>query len=241
MSQETHVIELLPEYALGCLDEDDEILVSEHVATCSVCRAELEAFENVTDRLVFAAPETAPPVRLKQQLMNRIQPPMEPATAGPQQLSWWQKLAALLQQSAPVWGAASLVLVLILAVNNLMLRNQAHEPVLTSGGMRIVALASTDAASSAAGTLVISADGEYGSLAVDGLPPLGNAQQYQLWLIKDGERTDGGVFSVNPEGYGVLWIESAAPLSSFSAFGITVEPAGGSSGPTGEKVLGGSL
>jgi anti-sigma-K factor RskA len=31
------------------------------------------------------------------------------------------------------------------------------------------------------------------------------------------------------------------PLLKFQAFGITVEPTGGSPGPTGEKVMGGEL
>jgi anti-sigma-K factor RskA len=112
---------------------------------------------------------------------------------------------------------------------------------ITPGGMRIVSLTGTDAAPGATGTIVISQDGEHGTLVVDGLPPLDEAFQYQLWLIKDGQRTDGGVFSVDSEGYGALWVSSPAPLSSFPAVGITIEPAGGSPGPTGDKVLGGSL
>jgi anti-sigma-K factor RskA len=34
---------------------------------------------------------------------------------------------------------------------------------------------------------------------------------------------------------------SEQPLKAFSTFGITIEPAGGSPGPTGDKVLGGGL
>ena len=89
--------------------------------------------------------------------------------------------------------------------------------------------------------LVISSDGEHGTLVVDGLPPLDASQQYQLWLIQDGQRTSGGIFSVDGEGYGSLWITSPKPLISYQAVGITVEPAGGSPAPTGERVLGGEL
>jgi hypothetical protein len=63
---------------------------------------------------------------------------------------------------------------------------------------------------------------------------------FGLALNSDGLRTSGGVFAVNPEGYGALWISSPEPLSSYPAFGITIEPVGGSPGPTGEKVLGGN-
>ncbi len=128
-------------------------------------------------------------------------------------------------------------------VSNLLWWQQSnrHEPATAPESMQVVAMAGTEVAPDAEGTLVISGDGEYGTLVVDGLPALDQAHQYQLWLIRDGQRTSGGVFSVNEEGYGALLISSEAPLSSYPSFGITVEPAGGSPGPTGDKVLGGSL
>jgi anti-sigma-K factor RskA len=117
--------------------------------------------------------------------------------------------------------------------------------------MHTIALSGTQAAPAATGLIVISLDGHHGTLVVDRLPELDEAQQYQLWLIKDGQRDlwlikdgqrdNGGVFSVSHEGYGSVWLDSPQPLVDYSAFGVTVEPAGGSSGPTGEKVLGGSL
>jgi anti-sigma-K factor RskA len=62
-----------------------------------------------------------------------------------------------------------------------------------------------------------------------------------LWLINEGKRTSGGVFSVMDNGYGVLIVNSSKPLSTYQNFGITIEPFGGSSGPTGDKVLGGKI
>jgi anti-sigma-K factor RskA len=135
----------------------------------------------------------------------------------------------------------SLALLVALAVVNLTLRQQINASKVESGRMRIVTLEGTDAAPDATGTLVLSENGEYGTLVVDGLPHLDAAHQYQLWLIKDGQRTDGGVFSVSYTGYGALEVSSPDPLSSYPAFGVTIEPAGGSPGPTGDKVLGGSL
>jgi anti-sigma-K factor RskA len=107
--------------------------------------------------------------------------------------------------------------------------------------MRTINLVGTEKAPQATGLLVMSVDGERGTLVVDGLTPLGEDQEYQLWLIQDGQRTSGGVFSVNRKGYGSLWVSSPQPLSTYSGFGITIEPAGGSPGPTGDKVLGSPL
>ena len=57
------------------------------------------------------------------------------------------------------------------------------------------------------------------------VPPPG--YQYQAWLILDGKRVSGGVFSVNTDGYGVLQITSDRPLDQYDSLGVTLEPAGG--------------
>jgi anti-sigma-K factor RskA len=157
--------------------------------------------------------------------------------------SWWEALVSLFRRSAPAWGLVSLALIVALAAGNLALwqRIDRMEAVALPGEMRVIALAGTGAAPAATGTIVISGDGEYGTLVVDGLPPLDAGHQYQLWLIENGQRTSGGVFSVNHEGYGAMEIASPEPLSRYAAFGITVEPAGGSPGPTGNKMLGSTL
>jgi len=239
MSAEEHVFDLLPSYALDCLDEDETILVSEHLAVCVDCRAELSACQFTVDQLALAQPETVPPPELKTRLMERIQP--APST-DQARLSWRDAFAIFLRHTAPAWGAAGLLLLLVLGVSNIWLWqrvNQQEES--QSDIMRTVALSGTEVIPDASGLIVISLDGEHGTLVVDGLPPLDESHQYQLWLIDDGQRQSGGVFSVDQEGYGALWVSSPKPLSDYSAVGITIEPAGGSPGPTGDRVLGGSL
>ena len=75
-------------------------------------------------------------------------------------------------------------------------------------------------------------------MVVEGLPVLDEDHEYQLWLIRNGQRASGGVFSVDADGYGAMVVSSPEALSNYSAFGITVEPEGGSPGPTGDRVLG---
>jgi anti-sigma-K factor RskA len=242
MLNHIEVIELLPAYALGSLDENEASRVAQHLDICVECRAELLSYQAVVDRLALATPDAMPPARLKQQILGQLQTPrLEPAIEPHR--SWGQRIVDLFQRTAPAWGLASLALVVLLVLSNLWWWQRADRegPMVTSGGMQVVAMVGTDAAPAAVGTLVISGDGEYGTLVVDGLPALAPDYQYQLWLIRDGQRTSGGVFSVNPEGYGALWISSPEPLSSYPAFGITIEPEDGSPGPTGDKVLGGSL
>ena len=47
----THILELLPAYALDSLDEQDLIQVSEHLAGCAMCRAELQVFQPIVEQL----------------------------------------------------------------------------------------------------------------------------------------------------------------------------------------------
>ena len=93
----------------------------------------------------------------------------------------------------------------------------------------------------ATGFVLISANGDDGALIVDGLPPLGEDQEYQLWLIRDGERTSGAVFSTDERSYAGMRIRAPRSLLEYSAVGITIEPAGGSAYPTGAQVLRGTL
>jgi anti-sigma-K factor RskA len=70
-------------------------------------------------------------------------------------------------------------------------------------------------------------------LVASDLPIPDESQQYQLWMKKNGRQVSGGVFPVTSTGYAVVEIQSKESLSNFRSFEITLEPAGGSSTPTG--------
>lgn len=230
---EEHVTDLIPAYALGILDEEDRTHVRAHLQSCQTCGQELEHYREVVDRLPLAAPEHLPPPRLKEAIMARAEP-------RPTRRSWLARLGQSIGaafQARPAWALASIVLVLALAAGNLLLLGELRGAQQQRTAYTIIHMANTDAAPGATGLLVISPGGEYGALIVDGLPQPPQGKAYQLWLIKDGKRTSGGVFDVM-EGYGVMSVGSAVPLNQYNGFGITLEPARGSPGPTGPKVLG---
>jgi len=238
MSDELHVTDLLPAFALDILTEEETAQVGEHLATCRVCQAELRAYQKVADELPLALTPTAPPPKLKDQLMRDIHSRQQPVKASSRPAPW-QPLLGLLKRSAPAWGLA---LIVLLALGNWLLWNRLNQVNSRNPTpLRVVALLNTKDAPLARGTLIISQDGGYGTLVVDNLLVLGEDHQYQLWLIHDGKRDSGGVFSVNSDGYASLQIDAPQPLIQYQAIGITVEPAGGSPGPTGVKVLGGNF
>jgi hypothetical protein len=92
----------------------------------------------------------------------------------------------------------------------------------------------------AAGTLVLNSELKSGVLFVWGLQILDGAHAYQVWLIQpDGHRVSGGLFRPEPgQPFVSVVIPSARPFSDFTGLGVTIEPSGGSPGPTGPKVLG---
>ena len=243
LSHETHVLDLLPAYAIGSLEADELKRVEEHLLSCWVCRNEANALQTVVDELSLAAPVAAPYPDLKDRLMQRVHSmntvrPQARERVSPQAPArpFWERLL-------PAWGLASLFLIVGLAASTLVLWQKVSqlEVATAPGGMRAVALSATDSAPSATGFVLISADGDDGALVVDGLPSLGESQEYQLWLIRDGQRTSGAVFSTDEKSYGGTRIRAPRSLLDYSAVGITIEPAGGSPYPTGAQVLGGIL
>ena len=240
MPVEVHVTELLPAYALDILDEAEAKTVSSHLAGCESCRAELSAYRQVVEDIPLAMAQVDPPAKLKDKVLQQAANSKSPAGTQPAG-NWWQEFKSRLLPAAPVWGMVSLVLIVLLGASNLFLWQRLNQVENAQNRLATVPLMGTDLTPGATGMLVISTDGEHGTLVVDGLPDLDDSEQYQLWLIRDGKRTSGGVFSVDSEGYGSVWISSADPLVSYQGVGITIEPAGGSPAPTGERVLGGEL
>jgi len=235
-----HVTDLLPAYALDCLEEEEFIMVSEHLAICEQCRTELQSFQAVADQLVLLAPEATPSSGLKDQIMAQVQSKkMRPMREKAPRSIWWQPLTELIHRSAPIWGLASLLLAVVLGSSTWMLwppteQMGTHSPM---DAFEVVRLHCTQAAPNATGQIMISKDGQFATLLAGGLPILASGTKYQLWLIQDGQRLSGGMFSVTLDGYGSMSISAPESLLEYSSFDVTMEPAAGSIEPTGEIVL----
>lgn len=235
MPSPEQIIELLPAYVLDALDEEEKQMVVEYLAACQLCQAELRTYQATFEQLALTVPEATPSPALKDRLMARIQPTLPTTQSIQPRSSWRQSLASFLPRLGPVWGIVSLVLIVFLIVSNLLLWQQVSqrsEPV-----MQVVNLVGTAQAPNARGVIVITDDGQRGRLVVEGLPPLGPQQQYQLWLVKDDQRDSGVVFPVTPDGFWSGTIEAPESLTNYPRFDISVEPEGGSTSPTSAPVL----
>jgi len=235
-----HVTDNIPAYVLGILEDTERAEVILHLESCPECKAELHAYQAVVDQLPMAVVERTPPRRLRAAILQSAAAKAE----GNRKLrTGWRTWFA--RPLNPLAGLIGLVLILVLGAFNIVQWQQAQQaavqPVASFSDFRLVAMIPPDSiGQNTTGVLVINREGTLGTLVVDGLTKLDASQQYQLWLIKDGVRTNGGVFSVFGSGYGYLYVRSPDPLGSYSSFGVTIEPKGGSPGPTGKKVLGGN-
>ena len=234
-----HVSEQLAAYALDCLEKEEAARVAEHLAGCAQCRRELRGYLEVTGRLAMATPEAAPEAWVKRQVMQRVERARRMPGAAPRSM-WWRAFAGLFRSAAPAWGLAALAVIVALAAGNVWLWRQAYPTTPRTAQMMVVAMVPAEAVPAAQGRLVISSDGEYGSLVVENLPVPDATHEYQVWLAQGKERISGGTLAVNDHGYGVLEILAPEPLMHYSTFSVTLEPAGGSAAPTSGVVLEGS-
>lgn len=232
---------LIPAHALGSADPEEARQVAAHVRCCCSCRVLLADYVRLGEELLFAVPRAPAPAHLTDDLRRRLVAQGDARKRGGR-LAW--------PLSGRGWAALAASLILLLASNLYWWdRLAAAEASIALQATAIAALreASTvrlagDApASDAYGTLAVSAREAVAVLYVYGLPALEPGKVYQVWLIRQGQRDSGGLFTVDTRGAGTWIMRAPRPLGEYEAVGVTVEPAGGSPGPTSPRVLGGRL
>lgn len=226
----------LPAFALGCLDSADSDRIARHLPICRGCRALLRSYEQTAGQLAFGVPQVAPPDSLKARLMDRIgeQPTDPPAIRA----DWRRSFLSLFRGFSPALAAAVLVLFVSLSTVSLLqwrqsrtISRQLSEP------MKIFKMRGTERAPHADGTFVIGQNHTHGVIVASDLPAIQPGHQFQLWLIRNGQKESGGTFSTSPQGYGVMVVSAPRPLSEYQTAKVTIEPLGGSPYPTGPELM----
>ena len=231
---EYHPNDLLPAYILGSLEPDEQEKVQRHLQQCVVCKAEAAKLENVSTLLASAVPAQKPRPVLRERVLKRCQPQ--------QRLAWFDVLLDHWPRLVPTLAVGSLAICFMAGVSSLLFwfasTTKSTDPF---AQLQVVTMTGTQTATHAAGRLLVAPNSTQGLLIVYDLPPLSADLQYQLWLIRDGQRANGGVFSVAEDGSGHFQISASQPLIVFDSFGVTIEPYGGSAAPTGQKVMEGRV
>jgi hypothetical protein len=131
--------------------------------------------------------------------------------------------------------------------------------VLASPNLQVRALEGGESAPGSKGKLWIDPDSGQGMLMARELPGLPEDQAYQVWLTRGDTRVSAGLLRSNERGAGsgergaargeggawsvergasyYLVLRAPGRLTDYERLGVTREPAGGSPGPTGPRVL----
>ncbi|MDF2963092.1 MAG: hypothetical protein K0S39_4827 [Paenibacillus sp.] len=229
-----------------------------HLATCQVCMDELKELQQVWQTLPYEMDEVEVPEPVKALMLDNILleiddskrtiEPTATVAAEPELLEESETIAPERPRRRWTFAAAVIVCIMIGAAAGWGLneygRDKSASGDKTAPPAQVIgqyALKAFDPAMpSASGQCWIKQQGQEKQLVVqvNGLGQNSGDQAYQVWIVKQGTRFNGGTFRVDAKGSGVL-THNLSPLESpFETIGITLEPDALGTKPRGKKVLG---
>ncbi|MCA9912744.1 MAG: anti-sigma factor [Anaerolineae bacterium] len=242
MDRET-LLESIPAYALGALEEAERQEVEALLASDAEARERLAEYEAIAEVLVMSAPLREAPAHLKDTLRQRI------TTKRPDNVTALPSQAEIPQRQTPqrIWimaiAAVATLFVVAGLVGVLMLQD-----VQPSGQQLWAQLSQEDGTQrfpidssefeGVSGELLVSADGADAVLRVANFPEIAEDQIFQFWLNTEDEVHSGGLWlpKVDRSEFFIV-LDLERPLQELVRIGCSVEPAGGSESPTGPRVF----
>ncbi|WP_290060056.1 anti-sigma factor [Amycolatopsis solani] len=226
MTAELHT--LTGAYALDAVSDVERAEFERHLGECPACRQEVAELRATGARLGVAAEVTPPPelklVVLADVARTRQVPPRVPVVRKLSRAKTWQVRVALFGAAA-----AAVAAVVLAGVQTTTVPQQKADPVLAAPDA--TAIQGTGQGSA---TLVVSRSRNQAVLLASGLPALDAAHVYQVWLIGKGGAHSAGL--MQPESPDRMRPMETTLPAGVDRIGITVEPAGGSPGPTTPSV-----
>lgn len=243
MSDELH--HLAQAYALDALDDVERVAFEAHYPTCDICSADVRAGRAVAARLAERT-TTAPPDRLRDSIMAEIAStrqlsPLEPGRpTAPDELD-----ARRQRRGAARWLAAAAASIVLVVVGVAVAVRTAGDE--TPGIDDVVASADasfTDLEGDGDGVVRVVWSPSLAQVAVIGgdLAAPGEGLVYELWsLTAAGAAVPAGLFTPDDDGdvRAVLDLDGAAGVTA--AWGVTIEPDGGSAQPTSDVLFVGEV
>lgn len=227
---------LIAPYVLGAVSPDEEREVRSHVMSCDECMEEAEGLAGAASSLAMAVDEAPLPNGFADAVLAKVTEE-RPAEASPTELrrrarwgTWGLAgAAAAAIVAALVFGAAFLA-----ARGELRQYEDAVPPLVHGEGMRL------EGPGGAVARMVPTAGGA--TLFATGLDAAPDRHVYQLWLmectdpevIETCDPTSAGTFDVSG---GIAVLDTATSLEGYDRAAVTVEPDGGSEGPTTQPVI----
>lgn len=232
--------DLIPSQSVGALGPEETAQLEQHLASCPDCRQVQAEYRQVGEALLHASPRAQPPAHLRAQVMRALPARQTGADESRSARRTWPLAAAV--------AALVLLLVNVVLLAELANLRRVQSDLQSQVDRNQMALA----VQSYPNSRVVEVEGQdvFGAFAYDpgrtasvlyawGLPELAAGKAYQAWFVDSaGDRASGGLFaSQDQDGFSIVLLWSPEPLENYLRLGVTVEPAGGSPGPTGPSVL----
>jgi len=175
-------------------------------------------------------------IKLKQETAKRVQIENQLNASGHAALGQADKMSQALSESQ---AEAQQYKAIIDRDRQQMQDNTSLIGTLASGGARLLVFKSVENAARAAVAYALVINKTKLVFIGSNLPKLGPEHQFQLWLVRkeDPKYVSAGVFAADDHNRAVFRYDEAALISAVSQLTITEEPAGGSSAPTGAKLM----
>lgn len=245
-------------YVLDALSEPERDSFERQLQYCPLCEDEVRGLREAAARLGLAKTLDPPPQMRTRVLAaayrtRQLPPPARERTGLERRRARVTGLFAgrprgarrhtqprpRVPRLAAALAAASLVVVVALAITQTLTRHHSGgAPTASAAISRVITApdARTETMRTSAGgtvTIVVSPGQQAAVVSATGMRSLPSAQTYQLWVIgPDGARS-AGLLSGTGRAGPVL----ASGVEPGDRIGITVEPAGGTSGPTTTPVI----
>lgn len=220
--------DLVASYALGALPDDERAAFEDHLASCAVCRSELEDARGVVSALAASVPLVRPSRELRSRLLSTVEAEAELLrAASPRADRPARRRLRLGPLELPSLGALATVAAVVLALvggleaRELLRRDRVdHRSIALSAPVGGGARARVELA------------GERTTLRIRHMPPPGSGRVYQVWLQPRSSAAPAAtqtLFRVGDDGDAAVEL----PAQARHAYRLLVssEPAGGS--PTG--------
>ncbi len=235
MMDRNELLDLIPAYALEALEPDEKLQVETLLKTDEEARQMLAEYQDITNNLVLATPARRAPAHLQDDLRKRLAAnrPVQavPSVSKPtgRRVSVWLPLLAAAAIIAIVFGARAY-----------LNRNPAetlYNQITAMSGYKTIPIPGMDDITPA-GEMVASPDGSQAVIRMTRLPALQSDRTFQLWLIDDSGAHSGGLFPfAQPDSTYYVVVPLAKNVLDYKAFGVSVEPSGGSPAPSTTPIV----
>jgi anti-sigma-K factor RskA len=218
----------IPAFALGALDAEEAAALQAHLRACDACSRERDEYRAATAPLLAVRAQAPRPASRR------------PARAPTRR---WALIPAL--SGAAILALLAMDVYALTGMRRLQVQQAELSRELEAGRAALELMASprSHAVSAqgdvATGALVMDPETMSAVLVLSNLPELDSNQTFQIWLVDpDGGRVSAGLFQrARDSSVTVATLSNTAGLYDYAAVGVTIEPSGGSPGPTGPRVF----